>query len=321
MAARKAIDAAILAKTEVTYATDPVPTGAANALRVYGQTVEPFNAKMIPEEYLRGYAGGFSELIGAINKKVSFSVSLAGAGAAGTAPAYSALLRAAVWGETISAGARVEYLQISSAEESVTIYYYDAGVFHKLLGARGDWEIVMGSGGKPELKFTFLGIDGGVATAVATPATTLTAWKDPLVVTNPNTGDLLIGCTYATGALSGGVAYPSKGLSFKGSNNLFHDEMLGGEAIQVERKGITGTVEMDLTAAQEVAMEAIVRAGTLQSFGLAHGTTAGYKIVLYAPAVQMKNPKPVISNGLRRMSYDLSVLPLTGNDDLRLVVL
>lgn len=321
MAARKSIDAAILAKIEATYGTDPTPTPAANALRVYGQSVEPFNAKMIPEEYLRVYAGGFNELIGAINKKVSFSVSLSGSGAAGTAPAYGPLLRACAWAETVSVGARVEYTPISAAEESVTIYYYDGGVFHKLLGARGDWEIVMTSGNKPEIKFTFIGIDGGVATAVATPATTLTGWKDPLVVTNPNTGDLLIGCTYATGALSSGVAYPSKGLAFKGANSPFHDEMLGGEAIQIERKGITSNVELNLTAAQEVSMEAIVRAGTLQSFGLAHGTTAGYKIVLFAPACQMKNNKPVHANGLRRISYDLNVLPLTGNDDLRLVVL
>lgn len=319
--ARKSIDAAILAKIEATYGVDPVPTNVANAMRVYGQTVEPFNAKYIPNEYLRGYSGGFADLVGAISKKVSFTVDLAGSGTAGTAPAYGPLLRACAFAETVSAGARVEYNPISAAEESATIYYYDAGVLNKLLGARGDWELVMTSGEKPALKFTFTGIDGGAVTAVSTPATTLTGFKNPLVVTNPNTADVLIGCTYATGALSGGTAYPSKGLNFKGASGVYHDEMLGGEAIQVDRKGITSTIEMDLTAAQEAAFDGIVRAATLQSIGLVHGTTAGYKVLVFAPAVQFKNPKPVHTNGKRNMGYDLSVLPLTGNDDLKLVVL
>lgn len=319
--ARKAIDAAILAKIESSYGVDPTPTGVANAMRVYGQTVEPLNIKYVENPYLRGYAGGNPELIGAIHKKVSFSVDLAGAGAAGTAPAYSPLLRACAFAETISDGARVEYNPISNNEESVTIYYYESGVIYKLLGARGDFELDMTSGNKPALKFSFIGIDGGIVATASTPATTLTGFKDPLVVTNPNTADVLVGCTYATGALSGGVSYPSRGLNFKTSNSPTHDEILGGEAITVERKGVTGSVEFDLTAAQEVTFEGYVRNATLNSLGLVHGTTAGYKVLVFAPSVQLKGAKPTYSNGQRRTTFDVSALPLVGNDDLRIVVL
>jgi hypothetical protein len=319
--ARKAIDSAILAKIESSYGVDPTPTGVANAMRVYGQSVEPLNIKYVENSYLRGYAGGNPELIGAIHKKVSFSVDLAGSGAAGTAPAYGELLRACAYAEAISAGVRVDYTPITNNEESVTIYYYDSGVLYKLLGARGDFELDMTSGNKPALKFTFLGIDGGIVATASTPATTLTAFKDPLVVTNPNTADVLVGCTYSAGALSGGVSYPSRGLNFKTSNNTTHDEILGGEAIIVDRKGITGSVEFDLTTAQEVTFEGYVRNATKNSIGLVHGTTAGYKILVFAPSVQLKGAKPTYNNGQRRTSFDVSALPSIGNDDLRIVVL
>jgi len=319
--ARKQIDSAILAKIESSYGIDPTPTGVANAMRVYGQSVEPLNINYVPNEYLKGYAGGHAELVGTIMKKVSFSVDLAGSGAAGTAPAYGPLLRACAFAEAISAGARVEYTPVSAAEESVAIYYYDSGVLYKLLGARGDFELDMTSGNKPALKFNFIGIDAGVVATGSTPATTLTGFKDPLVVTNPNTADLLLGCTYATGALSSGTAYPSKGLNFKTGNNPQHDTLLGGETITVDRKGVTGSIELDLSAAQEVTFEGYVRGAILNSLGLVHGTTAGYKVLVYAPSCQLKNPKPTYTNGQRRTTYDVSALPSAGNDDLRIVVL
>jgi hypothetical protein len=319
---RKQIDSAVLAKIETTYGVDPTPTGVANAVRVFGQTIGTLNIKYIQNEYLKGYAGGHADLIGAIHKKIGYSVDLAGSGAAGTAPAYGPLIRACAFAEAISVGARVEYTPVSSAEESLGQYYYDSGALYKQLGARGDFELNMISGEKPSLKFDLLGIDGGAVTAASTPATTLTAFKDPLVVTNPNTADVLIGCTYATGALSGGTAYPSNGLNFKTANSPSHDEMLGGEAITIDRKGITGSITLDLTAAQEVTFEGYVRAGTLLSVGLVHGTSAGYKVIVFAPSCQFKNPKPVYVNGQRRTSFDLSALPTSaGNDDLRIVVL
>lgn len=317
---RNVIDSAVLLKREITAGVDPVPTGASNALRVYDQSVEPFNAEYVTNEYLRAYAGGFFELVGYVLKKVSFKINLAGSGAAGTAPAFSDALRACALSETISAGARVEYAPVTSNEESCTIYYYDSGVVYKLLYAKGDWEIVEPVGEKPYIALTYVGLDGGVVAAASTPATTLTAWRDPLVVTETNTSDLLIGCSYSLAALTGGTAYPSKGISWKSNNGIFHNKMLGGEAIAIDRKAITGAVELDLTAAQEVTMETAVRASTLQAFGLTHGSAAGSKLITFAPAVQMKNPKPTNNNGRRNIAYDLVAIPVSGNDEFRLVV-
>jgi hypothetical protein len=318
--ARNVIDSAILLKRETVAGIDSVPTGVANALRVYDQSVEPFNAEYVTNEYLRAYAGGFSELVGYVLKKVSFKINLAGAGSAGAVPAFSDALRACALSEAISVGSRVEYAPVDSNEESATIYYYDSGVVYKLLYAKGDWEIVQPVGEKPYIALTYVGLDGGVVAVANTPATTLTAWRDPLVVTETNTGDLTIGCSYSLAALTGGAGYVSKGISWKSNNGIFHNKMLGGEAVAIDRKAITGSVELDLTAGQEVTMETAVRASTLQSFGLQHGSSAGSKIITFAPAVQMKTPRPVNSNGRRNIAYDLVAVPVSGNDEFRLVV-
>lgn len=75
----------------------------------------------------------------------------------------------------------------------------------------GDVEIKAGIGERPLLSFKFEGIDGGVSAATATG--TCTPWQKPLVVTDPNTGDVLLGCTYSAGALSGGTSYPNRGFN------------------------------------------------------------------------------------------------------------
>ncbi len=96
--------------------------------------------------------------------------------------------------------------------------------------------------------------------------------------------------------------------------------LLGGETIDVTNRAVSGSVVLDLTAAQEVTFMGNVKANTLQSIGLMHGTTAGYKVMLFAPAAQLINPKKVDVNGKLMCGYDVRLTPSAGNDDLKIVV-
>lgn len=310
---------AILAKIETTYGTDPTPTGSANAILISNQSITPLNAHNVDRAVVREYLGGSEQLVGVSYKSVAFDVEASGAGAAGTAPAYGPLLRMCGFAETVSAGNQVEYNPISASFESGTIYYYDDGVLHKLLGARGSFKMNMGLGNRPVFSFNFIGLDGG-ETAAANPAQTLTAWKAPLVVTNPNTADLLLGCTITTGALSGGTAYPSKGIEIDSGIAVNHNPLLGGETVELSDRNVTGKISLDLTAAQEVTLMGTVRANTTQSVGLTHGTAAGAIVVVYSPAVQLINPKPEDSNGTHLVGFDTRHIPASGNDELKIVV-
>ncbi|MEG1971187.1 MAG: phage tail tube protein, partial [Burkholderiaceae bacterium] len=171
---------AILAKVETTYKTDAVPTGAANALLVSNMSITPLNAQNVNRDLVRGYFGGSDQLVGTSNVQTSFDVELAGSGAAGTAPAWGALLQACGYAEVVTSGQRVEYTPVSTGIKSVTIYYYLDGTLHKLIGARGTFQLRADmQTGRPVISFSFTGLDGGIA-AAANPAMALAAWKTPV---------------------------------------------------------------------------------------------------------------------------------------------
>lgn len=321
MAARYHRNTAILAKIEATYGTDSTPTEAANALLVSNVSINPLNAQNVSRDLIRPFLGGSEQLVGAANIELSFDVELAGAGAAGTAPAYGPLLRACGFAETTSAGVRVEYNLVTPVNDSVSIYYFSDGVKHVARGCRGNVSFKMNVKERPVMSFKFLGLDGGVSAATPS-ALTLTGFKAPSVVNEANTGDVTFGATYtaATPTLTGGTGYPSQGLEIDLGNSVNFTPLLGGETIDVVQRESTGKLQLDLTAAQEVTFLGNVKANTLQSVGLMHGLTAGYKTMLFLSSVQLINPSKVDVNGKLMCGYDMRVLPLTGNDEIKLVV-
>ena len=321
MATRYIRNTAILAKIESTYGTDSTPTEGANALLVSNVSINPLSAANVDRDLVRPYMGASEQLVGPANIELSFDIELSGAGAAGTAAAYGPLLRACGFAETLSASIRAEYNLVTPVADSVSIYYFSDGVKHIAKGCRGTLSLKMSAGGRPVLSFKFLGLDGGV-TAASPSALTLTAFKTPTVISEPNTGDLTCGATYtaATPTLTGGTGYPSQGIELDLGNAVNYTPLLGGESVDISQRQVTGKILLDLTAAQEVTFMASVKANTLQSLGLMHGTTAGYKVMIFMPAAQLINPSKSEVNGKLMIGYDIRALPSSGNDELKIVV-
>jgi hypothetical protein len=309
---------AILAKIEATYNTDPTPTGGANAILVSNASFD-INYTNVPRELIRGYLGSSEHLVGTRSVDIGFDVEMSGSGDAGlTAPAWAPLLKACGFAET-DAGAYFEYVPLSDTFPSLTIYYYDDGALHKATGCRGNCDFKWPLGGKPVMSFKFVGIDAGT-TAAANPALTLTAFQRPVAITNPNAGDILVGPTYSAGALSGGTAYPSQGLSVGMGNSVQYTPLLGGESVDIVAREAGGNANLELTAAQEVTFRTDIDANTLTSLGFSYGTVSGNIIVAYMPAVQRVNPKLTELNGRRLIGMDLRLLPSAGNDEIKIVV-
>ena len=310
----------ILAKIETIAGTDAAPTGATNALLVSDMSITPLDAKNIDRALVRGFFGGSEQLVGTASVKVSFTIELAGSGTAGTAPAMGQLLQAVAIAEaSLTSPSRVEYSPVSTGLKTATIYYYDDGVLHKLLGAMGTCTLGAKVGERPTLKFEFTGLDGGVSAASASGS--FTAWQKPVAITKANVVDITLGATYSLGALSGGTVYPSTGLEINLGNTVAYTPLLSSEQVDITQRETTGSVELDLTAAQEVAFMSSVKSNTTQSLAFTIGTTSGNKIIIFAPNVQMVSPKKVDQNGRRLIGFDLRLLPTTsgsGNDELRL---
>lgn len=322
MAQRRLKNTTVLAKIGTTYGTDAVPTGAANAIYVSDVSIKPLEANNVDRNLIRAYMGASENLVGTAFKSLSYSVELVGSGSAGIAPAWGPLLRACGFAETLTATTRVDYLPISTAFEWVDQYYFADGVLHKLLGARGSMSLDLSAGAIPKLKFTFKGIDGGISAGTPT-GVDYTSWKTPQVITNANTQTLLRGCTHTpTGvpALTGGTAFPYSKLMLDLGIDAPFIPLVGSESVEIMDRKITGDLELDLTAAQDVSFMADVKANTLASLGLIHGTVTGNKSLIFAPGVQLTNPDYGNINGKLMNSYKLVLPPSgTGNNELRIV--
>lgn len=308
-------NSALLAKIETTEGTDAVPTGAANACLISDVNVNPLNAQNVDRALIRNYFGGSEQLVGTAYVELGFSVELAGSGTAGTAAPWGELLRACGFIESGSVSYKQYAPDTPANQKSATIYYHDDGVLHKLLGAKGTCKVNMEIGSRPTLQFSFTGKYGGVA-AAANPTTTLTAWKQPLVITDPNTSDVKLGATYAAGVISAGTSYTSRGLMLDVGNGVQYTPLLGAEYIDVVSREVTGSLQLDLTAVQEATFMTGVLANTLQAVSLEHGSVTGAIVGVFMTAAQLLNPSKADANGRRLIGFDLRSVPVAGNDDL-----
>jgi len=248
-------------------------------------------------------------------------VELANSGAAGTAPAWGPLLLACGMAEAVlTTPARVEYTPVSASFKSATIYYHIDGTLRKALGCMGNAELMLNEGERPMIRFTFTGLDGGT-TATADPTLTLTAWKVPSVVSDVNSGDINLGATYSAGTLTSGTAYPSRGLAINLGNTIARKAILGGQSVSITQRDVTGSCQLELSAAQEATFRTDINANTTTTLGFTHSTGAGVGIILHAPRVQRIDPSDVDYEGELHTGLNLRFVPSSGNDELRIVCL
>ncbi len=310
----------VLAKVESAYGTDAVPTGAANAILVSDVSINPI-ADNVDRKLIRSFMGASEELIGNKHIELDMTVELQGGGTAGTAPAWGPLLRACGFTEAaLLTPSRVEYTPVSTGFEGVSIYYYLDGVLYKAIGCRGSVDFGLGIGERPTMKFKFVGVDAGVSAATPT-GVSFTGFKTPLAVTQANVSQFLLGCTYATGVLTAGTAHTSRGLEFSLGADVKYIPTLGGQSADIVDRSSTGKMTLDLAAADEVTMKTAIDANTLTSIGMTLGSVAGLKTTVFLPTCQRINPKTEDVDGRAMMGMDLRLVPNTGNDEIRIVML
>jgi hypothetical protein len=311
----------VTAKVQTTPGVDAAPTGAANAVLMSEGSITPLDAQAIDRSLIRGYFGGSEQLVGPASVKLTYAVELAGSGVAGTAPAWGQLLQGCAVAEgMLTTPARVEYTPVSTSLKMLTQYYYDDGALHKLLDSMGNCTLSAKVGERPMLRFEWTGLDGGIA-VVPNATGVFTPWKKPVAMTKANVIDITLGGTYAAGALSGGTVYNSTGLELNFGNVVNFSAMLSTETVDISDRQSTATLELELTAAQEVALMASVKANETQALGFTIGTAAGNKVLVFAPAIQLTNPRKSELNGKRLIGFDLRLVPVNGNDEWRIVVL
>lgn len=301
---------ALLAKVETTYGTDAVPTGAANAMLISNVTLTPLENDMAQRNFVRPYLGTNQELVAASRATLDFEVEIAGSGAAGTAPAWGALLRACGFSETISAGISAVYAPVSATFDSISMYTFVDGVKHALLGARGTVDFNFKDKAVPTLKFKMTGLYA-VPADLANPALTLTSWQIPLAMNNANT----------SGFTLHGYAGVLSDLTLTMANNIVHRNLVGTEEIQLTDRKPTGSITIEAVHMAQKDYFSLANTAALGALALTHGTTAGNKIIFSVPNVQLTKPTYADLNGVRMLQMSLIPTPSSaGNDEISITV-
>ncbi len=303
---------ALLAKIEVTYGTDPTPTGAANAVLIKNPQIRPQQNRYAERrDIAMPFLGGFAALTANTFVEIDFDVEVSGGGAAGTAPPYGVLLRACALAETINVAVDVQYAPISSGFESATIYWNEDGLLHKITGCRGAVTLNMQNEEIPTLHFTMVGLYNA-PTDTALPSLTLTAWQTPLPMNKTNTTPITLhgyacGLWAASVELANEVPY----VSFPG----------GSEQVFVVDRKPAGSVTIEHPTIAQKDYYAICKSGATGALSVTHGTAAGNKFKVDANQARLTNPAKGNQNGIVTLSMGLDLaLSVAGNDELKFTV-
>lgn len=300
---------ALLFKLEAVYATDATPTGEANAVMASDVTFTPLEGGEENRDLLLPYLGNQGVILTGLHARLEFSVELAGSGAAGTAPAWGAILRACGMSETITEDTDVEYAPVSDAFESGTIWYNRDGVKHAIVGWRGNVALQLNPGRIPKLRFTGLGLHGTAPADTALPTVDHTGWMTPVVVSKANT----------TFSLHG-HAGPTESVSIDLGNQVEPRMLIGEEAVIIGDRRASGSAVLEAKLLAVKNWDAIARAHTRGAMAIQHGTVAGNIVQLAAPAVQIGRWSEGQTQNIVNNTLPLMLCPATGNDELVITV-
>jgi hypothetical protein len=299
----------ILAKTETTYGTDPTPTGTANAILVRNLEITPLQADTVTRDLIRPYLGNSDQLLAQTRVEVTFEVELAGSGTAGTAPAYGPVLKACGLSETVVATTSVTYAPVSASFSSVTIYFHNDGIRHKVTGCRGTFELNAEVGQIPVISFTMTGIYNA-PTDEALPSPTYANQAAPLIFKNGNTSNFSIfsysGCLQS--------------LNFQLANEVIYRELVGctKESLIVNRAP-AGDVVIEAPSIVTKDFFTIATGSSTGSISFQHGGTAGNIVTFTTAQSDIANPSYSDQDGIQMLNLPYVAVPTSaGNDELSL---
>ena len=301
----------LLVEEETTYGTDPTPTGADNAILVRSLEISPFQSDAVERELIRGYMGNYETLHANQRVEVTIEVEMVGSGAAGTAPAFSSLLKACGNSETIVASTSVTYAPVSSNFDSVTIHFFQDGVREVVTGARGSFSISAEVGQIPTITFTMLGIYNE-PTDVANATPTYQNQAKPVLFKNGNTTSQQL-FSYAAAVQS---------FSFDQSNQTVYRELVGAsKEVQITDRRPNGSIVLEaVTMATKNYFSSITGSSTGNNT-FQHGQDPGNIFTFSAPQTDLSGISYSDSDGIQMLNIDYIATPTaSGNDDYSIVL-
>ncbi|PZO64604.1 MAG: hypothetical protein DI498_10985 [Paracoccus denitrificans] len=307
MGIRLANKLAILHKLETTYGVSAAPA-AANALLVTNPQMTPLEGEEVSRDLLLPYLGNQGVILTGKYASIEFDVEIAGAGTAGTAPKYGSLLRICGMAEVVQAGTSVTYSIVEDAQESGTLFFNQDGVQHIMLGCRGTVTANFAPKQIPKYRFKLTGLLGTVTDAPL-PLVSQAGWTAPVESSSANTTLTLHG-----------IPSVAESLSLDLGNTVTPRFLIGSEGIIISDRKSTGNAVLEARLVQEADWFGKAISRTRGALSLTHGKTAGNIVQFSAPAVEIGKPNQGETDKIVNLTLPLSLCPVTGRDELSIVV-
>ena len=300
----------ILAKTETAYGSDAAPE-AVHALRVSDVEISPLAGDTAELNLERDYHGANRQVQVKSHQTLNFSVPLAGSGVAGEVPGWGVLMRACGMAETITENTSVEYTPLTGGEESASLYFYLDNQLHKLIGARGTWQLELAANDFPKLTFNFTGTYADPS-EIAAPMGAPEGFATALVASRANTPIV---------SLHGQDGHGLASFSYDHASEVTHRALVNAaEEVVITGRNPSGSITIDAPSVAVKNYFDTARQGTEGALRIVHGTVAGNIVELDAPAVQVNSPAYSDDSGIAQLQLTLGVLPQNGNDEIRITV-
>lgn len=206
-----------------------------------------------------------------------------------------------------SIAANVGYKPVSSSFSSATIYFNNDGVLHKATGCRGTFSLNVEVGGIPTIDFEFTGIYNAV-TDTAAPTTTYSAQATPLIFKAGNSS------TFSFLGHSGCL----QSLSLEMANEIVYRELVGcDKEVMITNRAPSGECMIEAVSVATKDYWTIANDDTTGLLTLLHGTTAGNRVTLVAPKVDISNPSYDDMDGVQMLNLPYVAIPTSaGNDEV-----
>ena len=300
----------VLAKTEVTQFTDPVPTPAANSILVKNLRVTPLRVESEDRNLIRPYFGN-SEMLPVMEEAmIEFDVEIAGSTALGVAPKWGVLVKACGFSETVVASTSVTYAPVSAAFEFLTLYIYRDGLIYEMAGCHGSMSLDMAAKRIPHFHFRFIGkyvavIDGAIAsgsdfTAFQTPKASIPTWMG----------------TTTVNAIAAKVA----AFSLDMQTAVSHAIWMNAETLQPTDRRPRGSITVEQVTIATQNFFTLVQNATLVPIVITQGTVATNRVQINTPKAQFVDIAETEFEGTSAFQCGLTFNPNVGNDEVSIVV-
>jgi hypothetical protein len=301
---------ALLAKIEASYGTDPVPTGAANAILATNVTLSPMEGEDVTRNLETPYLAADPTLPVGLRSMLTFDVEAVGSAALGTAPSWGPLLRACGVAQTVTASVKVEYAPITDNHESVAIYMHIDGTRHVLLGTRGNATLKLNAQGIPVWSFTMMGLFA-VPTEQAKPTPDYTSFQAPTVATKANTPTFTVG----------GIAMVMRDFELNLGNDVQPRMLIGSESILIVDRAESLTARVEALPVTTYNPYTIAQNSTPQVIQLVHGTVAARRWTLdIAKSLQNRLTGYEVNQNIAEWPLGFIPQPTVGNDQWKLTI-